>query len=518
MPPLNFKNLLPQLAEFWKKLSPKQKGLLIGGVLGTALLATLLLWYFQRVSYGLLYSGLDENTAGQIVQYLKEQKIPYRVEKGGNIYVPEEKVPEIRMEIASKGLLGGTGPGFELFDKEKLGLTEFQEKVNYQRAVEGELARTIKGIKGVKSVRIHLALPRESIFLEEERPPKASVLLELTPGYTLAPEQVRGIVNLVSGAVPKLEPKNVVVVDAQTGKKLTQPEEEGGLSTNQLTYKRKVEENLKNKIEELLGSALGYGKANAQVTVEMSFDNESIKEELVNPEQSAVVSEDLEEESKQSVPPQEAGVPGAKGALTEKFEATSPKPQGESFSKKRVVRNYEVSKKFRNLEISPGSIKRVSVAVLVDKKVLAENDTAKIEWIENLVKGAIGFNPERGDEVKVEARAFTEAPEKKPGLMDYLSMAIKPLLLILGLALLYLLVVRPLLKSLKPAPLPEAAPEAVPSVEGLKAVIEEEEEILPREVAIGIIRSQPERAAALVKKWLLEEALEERKKALAEAK
>lgn len=517
MPPLTIGNLIAQLRDFWNRLTPRQKGIYLSGVLGLAILIALSFWYFQRVSYGLLYSRLDEQTAGQIVQYLKERKIPYKVEKDGSIYVPEEKVPELRMEIASKGLLGGSGPGFELFDKEKLGLTEFQEKVNYQRALEGELARTIRGIKGVKSVRVHIALPKESIFLEEEKPAKASVLLELMPGHTLTSEQVRGIINLVSGAVPKLEPKNVIVVDAQTGKKLNIAEDEAGLSLNQLTYKRRVEENLKNKIEEMLFQALGYGKAVAQVTVDMSFDNESIKEEIVNPEQTAVISEDLEEETKQTTTPGEAGVAGVKGALTEKFEATGQQAQGETYTKKRAIRNYEITKTVRNLEISPGSIKRISVAVLVDKKVLSENDTAKIEWIENLVKGAIGYNPERGDEVKVEAKTFTEISAPKPGLKDYLTMLYRPLIIILALVLLYFLVIRPLIKSLKPAPPEVAKVPEVPSVEKLEEMIEEEE-VLPREIAIGIIRSQPERAAALVKKWLLEETLEERKKALAEAK
>lgn len=319
------------------------------------------------------------------------------------------------MEIATKGLLGRGGPGFELFDKEKLGLTEFQEKVNYQRALEGELARTIMGIKGINSVRVHLALPKESIFIEEERPPKASVLLELKPGYTLTQEQVRGIVNLVSGAVSKLEPKNVIVVDAQTGKKLYAFEgEEEAISTTQLAYKKKIEENLKNKIEELLGSSLGYGKAIAQVTVDLSFDKENLVEEKVNPEESAVISEDIEEETKQTKVGAEEGVAGVKGALTQKFEATSEtQPKGELYSKKRAVRNYEVSKLVRNLEISPGSIKRISVAVIIDKKTLKDNGTAKIEWVENLVKGAIGYNPDRGDEVKVEAKDFVEPPIKK---------------------------------------------------------------------------------------------------------
>ncbi|MFN3921671.1 MAG: flagellar basal-body MS-ring/collar protein FliF, partial [Caldimicrobium sp.] len=366
-----------------------------------------------------------------------------------------------------------------------------------------------------------LALPKESLFIEEEKPAKASVLLELKPGFTLSNEQVKGIVNLVSGAVPKLDPKNVVVVDALSGKKYyTNESEDGGISTTHLAYKKKVEENLKNKIEELLGSALGYGKAIAQVTVDLSFDKESITEEKVNPEESAVISEDLEEETKQSKFTSEEGVAGVKGALTQKFEATtSPQAQGESYSKKRIVRNYEVSKQVKNLEISPGGIKKISVAVIVDKKVLAENETAKIEWIENLVKGAIGFNPERGDEVKIEAKSFIEPPVKKPGFMDYLAQYYKPLALILLLLIIYLLILRPLLKSLKPAPTPTPAPYEVAEAPPLKEKeVLEEEEILPREIALGIIRSQPERAAALVKKWLLEETLEERKKALAEAK
>lgn len=449
MPPLNFTKALEQLRNFWEKLTLKQKIFLLGGIFGGALLFTFILWFLARPSYDLLYRGLDESTAGQIVQYLKEQKIPYKIEKDGSIYVPKERVPEVRMEIATKGLLGRGGPGFELFDKEKLGLTEFQEKVNYQRALEGELARTIMGIKGINSVRVHLALPKESIFIEEERPPKASVLLELKPGYTLTQEQVRGIVNLVSGAVSKLEPKNVIVVDAQTGKKLYAFEgEEEAISTTQLAYKKKIEENLKNKIEELLGSSLGYGKAIAQVTVDLSFDKENLVEEKVNPEESAVISEDIEEETKQTKVGAEEGVAGVKGALTQKFEATSEtQPKGELYSKKRAVRNYEVSKLVRNLEISPGSIKRISVAVIIDKKTLKDNGTAKIEWVENLVKGAIGYNPDRGDEVKVEAKDFVEPPIKKPGLMDYLAQAYKPILVLLILLFLYLFVIRPLLKS-----------------------------------------------------------------------
>lgn len=514
---MDLKALPVQLRDFWNRLEKKQKILLIGGTIGITLLLFLGIWLYQQTNWGLLYRGLDEQTTGQIVQYLKEQRIPYKVELDGSIYVPKDKVPELRMEIASKGLIGGAGPGFELFDKEKMGLTEFQEKVTYQRALEGELARTIMGIRGIKSARVHLALPKETVFIEEEKPPKASVLIELRPGYQLSPSQIKGIVNLVSGAVPKLEPQNITIVDANTGKSLYTPsEEEEELPATAFAYKKKFERDLKNKIEEILSGALGYGKAIAQVWVELSFDKESIMEETYDPEGSAVVSEETEEEQKTTQTPEAEGEAGIKGTLLQKFEATSTQTQGETYTKKRSLKNYEVSKKIRNLEISPGSIKKISVAVLVDKNALGENATAKLSWIEDLVKGAIGYNPDRGDEVKVQTEEFVKIPMPKPRVMDYVTQFYKPALLIGALILLYLFIIRPLIKALTvPKPAPVEVPPARPEI----PTPPEEEEIgpLPQEIALGIIKSQPERAAMLVKKWLLEESVEERKKALAEA-
>ena len=240
MPLLDLKTIPAQLKDFWNKLDRRQKVIFVGGTIGITLLFILSIWLYSQINWGLLYRGLDEQTTGQIVQYLKEQKVPYKVEVDGSIYVPKNKVAELRMEIASKGLIGGTGPGFELFDKEKMGLTEFQEKVTYQRALEGELARTIMGIKGIKSARVHLALPKETIFIEEERPPKASVLIQLKPGYQLTPSQIKGIVNLVSGAVPKLKPQNVTIIDANTGKSFYIPSEEEEIPATQFAYKKNL--------------------------------------------------------------------------------------------------------------------------------------------------------------------------------------------------------------------------------------------------------------------------------------
>ncbi|RKX59256.1 MAG: flagellar M-ring protein FliF [Thermodesulfobacteriota bacterium] len=518
MPLLDIKTLTTQFRDYWNKLTRTQKILLLGGSIGGTLALILAIILLTRPHWGLLYSGLDEQTSGEIVQYLKQQKIPYKVTPDGSIYVPQEKVPEIRMEIASKGIIGGPGPGFELFEKQKLGITEFQEKVNYQRALEGELARSIKGIKGIKYVRVHLALPKESIFITEEKPPKASVLITLKPGYELTPEEVRGITNLVSGAVPKLKPENVVIIDAKTGKSYRLPQKEE-LTASQLAYKRKIEFYFKNKIEELLSSAIGYGKAIAQVSVDLSFDKEQIMEETYDPETTAVVSEDIEQIKKGGKISEPRGIAGVKGTLAQKFEVTQTnQTQPQAYIKNRIIRNYEVSKKVRNLEIPPGGIKKISIAVLVDKDVLKGNETAKIERIKELVKGAIGFNPDRGDEVKVEAISFVKPPIVKPGIMDYLVTLYKPLLILLVLIFFFVFVIRPLLKYIAPKPIPteEVPPEKAPP-RPPEAKIEEEVP-MAHEIALGIIQSQPERAAMLVKKWLLEESLEERKKALSEAK
>ncbi len=515
----DLKSLPSQLKEFWEKLDKKQKVFLIGGSIGLTLAIFLSIWFLTRTNWGLLYRGLDEDTTAQVIQYLKSHRVPYKVTPDGSIYVPENRVPELRIEIAGKGIVGGTGPGFELFDKAQMGLTEFQEKVNYQRALQGELERSIKGIRGIKYVRVHLALPKESVFIEQEKPPKASVLIKLKPGYQLSPTEIRGIINLVSGAVPKLEPQNVTIIDANTGKSYKLPSQEEELTTTQLAYKKKIEEYLKDKIEELLDRALGYGKAVAQVSVDLSFDKESVTEETYDPESSAVVSEETDLEQKISGGPP-GGIAGVKGTLAQKFEATSNKTSGEQYFHKKVIKNYDVSKKVTNLEILPGSIKKISVAVLVDKSVLSGNGTAKIAWIENLVKGAIGYNPDRGDVVTVEAESFVKPPVKKTGLMDYVAEFYKPTLVFLGLVLFIIFVIRPLIKSLTPKPVSEKEeeiPEVVETKPAEEVKEEEKEGPLPQEIALGIIQSQPEKAALLIKKWLLEESLEERKKALAEA-
>ncbi|QJA06860.1 flagellar M-ring protein FliF [Thermosulfurimonas marina] len=505
-----------QLQTFYRGLDRRQKFVLAGSlVLLTALFVGFILWVSQP-RWGLLYRGLPEETAGEVVNYLKSKNIPYKLEPDGTIRVPEEKVAELRMEIAAQGLVGGPGPGFELFDKGQIGATEFLQRVNYQRALEGELARTIMALRAVKYARVHLALPRESLFIEEEKPPKASVFVSLKPGFHLSRKEVLGIVNLVSGAVPGLTPENITVVDLN-GRVLYRGEkEEERFSATQLAYKHRLEEAYKEKVETLLSRVLGPGRAVAQISVEVDFDRGAVREESYDPEMAAVVSESLEESQKSA---QGVGGPaGVKGALAGKVEGSlSPAGQSGTSSRKKVIRNYEPSRTIKEISLSPGKLKRLSVAVVVDQKALPQGqEGAKLEWIEKLVKGAVGYNPDRGDVVEVSAQPFRIEEVKGPAVwLEYLNRLIKPLVELLVILLVLLLVVRPLLKALLEK---KPAPEALEGVEAPGELPPEEEaKPLPHEMALGIVQSSPERAAVLVKKWLLEESAEERAKALKEA-
>ncbi len=507
-----------QLKAFYQGLSKEQK--IVGGLLLLLVVGGLLALVFwtTRTEWGLLYRGLPEETAGEVVAYLRSKNVPFKLEPDGTIRVPKDRVPELRMEIAGQGLVGGVGPGFELFDKGQIGATEFVQKVNYQRALEGELSRTIMGLKAVKYARVHLALPRESLFIEEEKPPKASVFIQLKPGYTLTRKQILGIVNLVSGAVTGLTPENVTVIDT-SGRVLYRGEkEEDRLSTTQLAFRRKLEESYRRKVEELLSRALGPGKAVAQVSVDLDFSRGAIREETYDPEMRAVISESLEESQKTEKTT--GGPAGVKGALAAKAEGNlGAIAGGGTSSERKVVRNYEASRTLKEITLVPGTIKRISVAVLVDEKALPKEESgAKLEWIEKLVKGAVGFNPDRGDVVEVSTLPFRAEEVKGPSMwLEYLSRLLKPLVELLIVVLVLLLVVRPILKALleRAAPAEEAALE--PGEEAPAVEAEEEAKPLPHEMALGIVKSDPEKAALLVKKWLLEESAEERAKALKEA-
>ncbi len=518
-----------QLKDLWQNLGREQRVAAIGilAVLMASFVA--LIYYTNRIEWGLLYRGLPEENAAQVVEFLKQEKIPYKIEGQGTILVPKDKVPEVRMALASKGIIGPHVEGFEIFDRNQLGATDFLQRVNYQRALEGELSRTISSLKEVESARVHLALPKESLFISEEKPPKAAVFVKLKPGAALTRSEVQGIVNLVASAVTGLSPENVTVVDTAGHVLYREPSPEERLNSEQLAYRHRLEEAYKEKIEGLLAQALGPGHAIAQVSVDVDFTKEAVTEELYDPEGTAVRSELTQEEQKEGG--SNGGVPGVKGALANKVEGnTKSFSRTEKEYKRSVTRNYEVSKVSRRKELEPGAIKRISVAVLLDSAVLkpaqgekgeAQASEDKTILVERLVKGAIGYNPDRGDQVEVVSLPFEgeKPPSKAAVWLDYASRFARPVLEFLVILLFLLLVVRPVLKTFleRLAPVEEPMEEALAGEEEAEALEAEEPQPLPQEIALGIIQSRPERAAVLVRKWLAEESEEERKKALKEA-
>ncbi len=523
------KELLRQLKEFWQNLSKQQRlallgtlVIVLGGLLG-------LVYYLNRVDWGLLYRGLPEEQAARVLEYLKQEKIPYRVEDGGTIKVPKNKVPEVRMALASQGVLSPNLEGFEIFDRNQLGATDFLQRVNYQRALEGELSRTITALKAVEAARVHLALPRESLFITEEKPPKASVFVKLKEGGRLTRREVQGIVNLVASAVPGLSPENVTVVDTNGRVLYREETPEERLTSEQIAFRKQLENAFQEKIESLLTQALGPGHAVAQVSVDVDFTKEIRQEETYDPEGIAIRSELSEESQKEGL--SEGGVPGVKGAVVNKVEGNAKSlSQSQKEVRRSLTRNYEVSKVARTQEFLPGAIKKISVAVLLDEAVLkpaakegeAQAATDRLAQVERLVKGAIGYNPDRGDQVEVISMPFEGFKEISPraAWLEYADRFARPFIEFLLVVLFLLLVIRPVLKTFLKRMEPEPPPppeEALPEGEEAEALEAEEPTPLPQEIALNIIQNQPERAAVLVRRWLAEESEEERKKALKEA-
>ncbi len=526
---LDPKQALEQLKGLYQSLDRRQK------ILGAALLLVTigglvaLIFLTNQPEYRVLYKGLAQEDAAEIISWLKKEKVPYRLADGGaTIKVPADRVYELRLQLASSGLPRGGGPGFELFDRRSLGTTEFVQHLNYQRALQGELARTISELEAVEEARVHLATPKESLFIEEEKEPTAAVVLKLKRGASLSRQEVKGIVHLVSHAVPGLKPENVTVVDS-TGKVLYQAENpEEQLTQRQVAYRKTLENYYCQKIESMLSEVLGPGKAIARVSVDLDFDREIVSQEAYDPDAAAIRSEQLTSETK--VNQTEGGVPGVKGALDKKLEGNLGAKGGETrYQKSSAIKNYEISRVSRKREVRPGRIKRVSVAVLIDgtyEEVPAEDGKGKVKkyvprsleelaQFEKIVKGAIGYDPDRGDRVEVVSVPFQMEEERKAATPMWLEVAhrlSRPLLNLVLIVLFFVIVVRPLLKSflkrMEPEPLPAEGPQALEG-EGPEEIESEEPTALPRDLAISIVHSQPERAAILVRKWLAEEMIEE---------
>ncbi|MEK0169588.1 flagellar basal-body MS-ring/collar protein FliF [Pseudescherichia vulneris] len=416
--------------------------LLVAGAAAIAIIVAMVLWAKQP-DYRVLYSNVSDQDGGAIVTQLTQMNIPYRfTETGGAIEVPADKVHELRLRLAQLGLPKGGAVGFELLDQEKFGISQFSEQVNYQRALEGELARTIETLGPVKSARVHLAMPKPSLFVREQKSPSASVTVNLAPGRAMDEGQISAVVHLVSSAVAGLPPGNVTLVD-QSGRLLTQSNTSGrDLNDAQLKYAADVEGRVQRRIEAILSPIVGNGNVHAQVNAQIDFDNKEQTEEQYhpngNPSEAVMRSRQLNE-SEQVGGPYPGGVPGAlsnqpapannapitanapqNGQQNQNAQQTSTSTTANSAGPRNTQRNettnYEVDRTIRHTKMNVGDVQRLSVAVVVNYRTLTEGkplplNADQLKQIEDLTREAMGFSQQRGDTLNVVNSQFNATDE-----------------------------------------------------------------------------------------------------------
>lgn len=470
-----------QLTTLLKKLTLGKKIALLTLIGSTILGFIFVMTWAGRPDFRILYANLNPEDAGAILTKLKDQKIQYQISSNGNsILIPGERIYEIRMELASQGLPQGGGVGFEIFDNTKLGMTEFVQNVNYQRALQGELSRTINGFAEIESSRVHIVMPSKALFIEEEEPATASVVLKVRYGRLLSKDQVQGIVHLVSSSISGLNPENVTVVDNK-GKMLAGFKDKstmGRVSSDQLEYLEKVERGLENRIKTMLEGALGIGRAIVRASCDLDFRKQEKTEELYKPDNRVIRSEQIFNETSNETETGPAGIPGAfSNTNVPAGEAKKTIPGGSlKFQKQDKTVNYEIGKVISHTVEPIGKINKISVAVIVDgtyKNIKGEDGKQESQYLprtieemaklENIVKRAVNFDAKRGDELEIVNIPFetAEMAEGEESIMEegWLSdlkqymFFIKYIFLSIILFLCFIFVVRPLVAWLTSSPI-----------------------------------------------------------------
>ena len=534
-PPPGLMGQIPVLSQFKELHSSQKLGLMIAAAAVIALMVGSWMWS-QAPDYRVLYPNVSDKDGGAIITALEQMKVPYKfTEGGGSIQIPSNQIHEVRLRLASQGLPKGGLVGFELMENQKLGSSQFLEQVNYQRATEGELARSIQSLASVESARVHLAISKPSVFIRDQQKTSASVLLNLRPGRTLEPAQASAIVHLVSSSIPGLGVKDITVVD-QHGNLLSSQDSASmnakldvKLDPGQLKYVQELEQNYVRRIEAILSPITGSANVRAQVTADVDFALTERAEEIYRPNRrdtdpAAVRSQQSTETS--STSPQSGGVPGAlsnqpPGPATAPIDAAGEEgapPTPSNLHKESTV-NYEVDKTIQHIRQPLGGVKRLSVAVVVNyrKETDAEGkveqrplSAEEIAQINDLVKEAMGYSKDRGDTLNVANSPFNEIeaeviPETpiwmNPVAWDW-GKEIGKHLMIAGLVLYLLMgVLRPYLKNIEKARTEAKQAEITASqAEGdVPNFVSYEAKL---EAAKKISADEPQVAASVIKEWV----------------
>lgn len=487
----------PGLAARWNALPGRTQLLALLGVAALVAILVAMTVGLRDGDYRVLFTNLSQKDGGQVIDRLTQLNVPYRfADGGGALMVPAARVHELRMKLAAAGLPsggssagGGAASGYELLDKSPFGQTQGQERMSMQRAIEGELVRSIQSMSPVQSARVHLALPQMNGFFREQQKPSASVLLNLQPGRNLDRSQVAGIVHLVSSSVPELNPKAVSVIDS-TGTLLSGPAGEGGdaegLDSQQLAFRREVEASHLKRILALLEPVVGHDNVRASVSAEIDFSQVMQTAEAFRPNQGAdakpTVREQRTEESSQPGNATPTGVPGAQSnqpptpptapvnGSAQPLQAAAATGAGNGSQRRELATRFEVDKTVTVTKNAAGSVKRLSAAVVVNHRVGADAkgkptstplSDKEIEQLTALVQQGIGFNAERGDQVKVVNAPFRVEPQpaaesvplwQQPWVGDMVRSTAAPVgLALLGLAIVFALL-RPALVAMQATP------------------------------------------------------------------
>src|SRR6266403_3920971 len=471
-------NPLGQIKAFFTRYTLQQKLALAGSAGLVLVLLWVLVHFVSQVEYQTLYADLDPQEAQGIVQKLTELKVPYELGTDGRtVKVASDKLAEVRIQLASQGLPESGRIGFEIFDRTNFGLTNFQEQVNYQRALEGELARSIMTLAEVEAARVHLVLAKESLFQSSDEQTKASVILKLKNGRALSATAASGIVNVVASSVKGLSPEKIVLIDYR-GKILSRNESEGSFTAQQVDSRQRLETELSNKVVQILEPVTGQGKVRPQVSVSLNFQQVEETVEKYDPQGSVVRSQEKSQE-RQPKNDRVGGIPGPTPPKTTPPPApANPAPPAapvvqvatdpnlDNLIKQNETVSYEVSKAVRHVVNPTGKLEKISVAVLIDNhtKMITGADgkpqssseprsAEEMKKYRDLVVAAIGVNPERGDLLTVENISFEGETElvdtptfiEKQG--PVISTALRYLIIPVVFVLLYLFFLRPVKKT-----------------------------------------------------------------------
>ncbi|GAF26482.1 flagellar biosynthesis/type III secretory pathway lipoprotein [Moorella thermoacetica Y72] len=524
---MKVKDIFGKAKSFWQGLTPGRRSALVAVTLAALLAAGFLVQWLVRPQYAPLFTNMQQQDAAAVTAKLKEMKVPYRLTGDGTtIEVPKDQIYQLRLDLASAGVLNN-GQGFELFDQNKLGMTDFERNLDYQRALQEELRRTIVTLDEVEDARVHLVIPQPSVFLQQQQPPSAAVVLKLKPLARLKPEQVKGIMELIAASVPGLKLENIRVIDMY-GNVLSDGVADSAnapLSQKQQTQmeiKRQFEKDLEQRLQSMLTQILGPGKAVAMVTADLNFDQQEINQTTWG-KQGALRSEEIKTEQGTSNGGA-GGVAGTAGNNGPGYPAVNP--ANGNYNTSDTVHNYELDKTDTHTIVAPGQVRRLSTAVAVNGPVNA----ALNNQIQQIVSAAVGYQPARGDQITVTSLAFDNSlqqqmaadmaaqQQRQQRLRQYLLWGGVGLVSLALLVTLIVLILRrrrqaALEEQMAAAALPAGVPVEPLVVEPVEPVepadVEKQRQEAQRKAKLEqlqeIIRQRPEDAALLLKAWLAED-------------